>query len=199
MSASSLAAAGRAVDAARLKTIVAAGLTAGGLGLFGFGVAHALLITPIWSQVFAGIPFVVLGGVALAWAFDQLPTAVRNRGLISGVQCGGVMMATLAPATMVDTALRIAAVRRADTAETVVALALTAATGAVVGWLWTRQARGSVAFATAALALIVTAHGPLPVAQSAKGLWLSLAIAPVTLLAGVATAAAYERFRVDAL
>jgi hypothetical protein len=37
----------------------------------------------------------------------------------------------------------------------------------------------------------------LPMAQSAKGLWLSLAIAPVTLLAGVVIAALHERLRVD--
>jgi hypothetical protein len=181
----------------RLKTIGVTGLTAGGLSLIGFGVAHAVLITPIWSQLLAGTPFVILAGIALAWAFDHLPPTVRNRGRLSGVQFGAVMMATLLPATTLDTALRISGLRRADAVEAVVALAFATATGAAAGWIWTRQARGSVAFGAAALALLMTTHGPLPVAQSAKGLWLSLAIASITLLAGVVTAAAHKRFRAD--
>lgn len=152
---------------------------------------------PIWSQLLGGVPFVMIAGIALAWAFDHLPATVRNRGLISGVQFGGVMMATLGPATTLDTVLRIAGLRRADTAETAAALALVTATGAAAGWIWTRQPRAAVAFGAAALALLMTTHGPLPIAQSSKGLWLSLAIAPVTLLAGAVIAAAHERFRVD--
>jgi len=197
MCASSLAADLRPFDAARLKGIGITGLAAAGLGLLGFGVAHALLITPIWSQLLLGVPFVMVAGVALAFAFDQLPATVRNRGLISGVQFGAVMMATLGPATMLDTALRIAGLRRADAVETAAALVLSAISGTAAGWLWTRHARNAVAFAAAALALLTTTHGPLPIAQSPRGLWLSLAIAPVTLLAGAVIAVAHPRFRVD--
>ncbi len=197
MGAPSLAVDVRRFDAARLKTIGLTGLAAAGLGLLGFGVAHALLIKPIWSRLLGGVPFVMVAGIALAWAFDHLPATVRNRGLISGVQFGGVMIATLGPSTTLDTLLRIAGLRRADTAETAAALALATATGAAAGWIWTRQPRTGVAFGAAALALLMTTHGPLPIAQSPKGLWLSLAIAPVTLLAGAVIAAAHERFRMD--
>jgi hypothetical protein len=197
MCAPSLAADVRPFAAARLKTVSVTGLAAAAVGLVGFGVAHALLIKPIWSQLLGGVPLVVVAGIGMAWAFDQLPATVRNRGLISGVQFGGVMMATLGPATTLDTVLRIAGLRRADTAETAAALALTTATGAAAGWIWTRQPRPAVAFCAAALALLMTTHGPLPIAQSPKGLWLSLAIAPVTLLAGAVIAAAHDRFRAD--
>jgi hypothetical protein len=197
MGASSLAADVRRFDAARLKTIGVTGLAAAGVGLLGFGIAHALLIIPIWTRLLSGMPFVMVTGVALALAFDQLPATVRTRGLISGVQFGTVMIATLVPATTLDTVLRIAGLRRADTVETAAALALSTATGAAAGWIWTRQPRDAVAFGVAALALLTTTHGPLPMAQSAKGLWLSLAIAPVTLLAGVVIAALHERLRVD--
>jgi len=197
MCAPSLAADVRPFAAARLKTVCITGLAAAGVGLLGFGVAHALLIKPIWSQLLGGVPFVMVAGITLAWAFDQLPATVRNRGLISGVQFGGVMMATLGPSTTLDTLLRISGLRRADTAETAAALALATATGAAAGLIWTRQPRTAVAFGVAALALLTTTHGPLPIAQSPKGLRLSLAIAPVTLLAGAVIAAAHERFRVD--
>jgi hypothetical protein len=40
----------------------------------------------------------------------------------------------------------------------------------------------------AAVALIVATHGPLPLAQSVQGLWLSIAIAPIVLLACMAIA-----------
>jgi hypothetical protein len=197
MCAPSLAADVRPFAAARLKTVCITGLAAAGVGLLGFGVAHALLIKPIWSQLLRGVQFVMVAGIALAWAFDHLPATVRNRGLISGVQFGGVMMATLGPSTTLDTLLRINGLRRADTAETAAALALATATGAAAGLIWTRQPRTAVAFGVAALALLMTTHGPLPIAQSPKGLRLSLAIAPVTWLAGAVIAAAHERFRVD--
>jgi hypothetical protein len=197
MCASSLAANVRPFDTARLKAIGGAGLAAASVGLLGFGVAHALLITPIWSQLLGGMPFVVIGGIALACGFDHLPATVRNRGLRSGVQFGAVMIGTLVPATSLDAALRIAGLRRADAVETAIALALAAATGAAAGWIWTRQPRGAVAFGAAALGLFVTTHGPLPIAQSPKGLWLSLAIAPVIVLGCVVIAAAHQRLQVD--
>src|SRR2546426_1044099 len=58
--------------------------------------------------------------------------------------------------------------------------------------IWTRLL-GGVPFAVGAglalaLALMFVSAGPLPVAQSIRGAWLSLAIAPICLVAGAALA-----------
>ena len=169
--------------------ILLSGLATATLALLGFGVAHALIITPIWAQLLRGAPFATIGGLALAWAFDRAagpgpPTITR------GLQFGAAMVLALVPATANDTALRVAGLRRADAFETIGALSLAAACGAGAGWFWTRSGRGAVAFAGGAVGLMVATAGPLPVGQSPKGMSLSIAIIAICLAAGIVLAVA---------
>jgi hypothetical protein len=119
---------------------------------------------------------------------------VRGRQTVaSGVWFGGVMFLTMAPASALEAALRLTGLRGGFFDETA-AVMLAVASGTGAGWLTTRNRRASFAFAVAALLLMLASAGPLPVAQSMRGAWLSLAIAPVCLVSGAVIAAVHARF-----
>jgi len=67
-------------------------------------------------------------------------------------------------------------------------VALFGVSGYVVGWLLSRQRSVAVVFAVAALALMAVAGGPLPVARSARGLWISVGVGCIASAAGAAIA-----------
>ncbi len=172
----------------RIVGITASGLGVALVGLTAFGLAHALIIVPIWTRLLGGVPFAVGAGLALAWAFDELARHRGSQSIASGVQFGAVMFLTLIPATALEAAMRWFGLRTLDWAEVIPAVALALLSGAAVGWCLTRRRDTSIAFAVAALALMFVSAGPLPVAQSIRGAWLSLAIAPICLVAGAALA-----------
>jgi hypothetical protein len=68
--------------------------------------------------------------------------------------------------------------------------------------IWTRLVGGlpfalaaDVAFAAAAsLTMMLASGGPLPLTQSARGLWLALAFLPICIAGGIVTAAVHARF-----
>lgn len=176
----------------RVARLIATGVAVAVAGLVGFAVAHAFLIVPIWTQLLGGVPFVLVAGVALAWAFDELVRVRGSQSLASGVQFGALMFVTMLPATAFEAALRLTGVR-GDLLEVAAAVTLAVGSGATAGWLLTRQRRASLAFAVATLMLTLASAGPLPVAQSARGVWLSLAIAPICLVSGAVLAAVRAR------
>lgn len=189
--------------------IVSSGLAAALAGLAAFGLAHALIIAPIWTRLAGGIPFVLGAGLAFAWAFDvwcstpDTPAAPdppdprphrRSESLASGVQFGAVMFFTLLPGAAFEAALRLNGLRTGDWAEAIAAVTLAVLAGAGSGWLLTLRWDAALAFAVAALALMFASAGPLPVAQSVRGAWLSLAIAPICLFTGAMIAVIRARF-----
>jgi hypothetical protein len=160
------------------------------VGLLGFGIAHALLILPIWTQLVRGLPFALVAGTTFAWAYDASHRVRWSRSLMDGVQFGAVMALTLVPATLADAALRLGGVRMQDSmGGAALAVALAIASGAAAGWLLTRRPDASSAFAVATFAMTLAAGGPLPVAQSVRGVWLSLAFVPICLAGGITVAA----------
>jgi hypothetical protein len=177
--------------------IVSSGLAAAFVALAAFGLAHALLIAPIWTRLAGGVPFVLGAGFAFAWAFDILARHRRSESLASGVQFGAVMFFTLLPGAAFEAALRLNGLRTGDWAEAIAAVTLAVLTGAGSGWLLTLRWDAALAFAVAALALMFASAGPLPFAQSVRGAWLSVAIAPICLLAGAMLAIIRARFHVQ--
>ena len=186
----------------RTARIAVSGLGIALLGLAAFGLAHALIIVPIWTRLVGGAPFAAGAGVALAWAFEVLALHRRNQSIGAGVQFGAVMYVTLLPATAFEAAMRWTGLRALDWTDVIPAVALALLSGAVAGRLLTQdRPEGShysrtdgprreavIAFAVAALALMFASAGPLPVARSVRGARLSLAIAPICLVAGAALA-----------
>ena len=49
-----------------LRAAALTGPVAAIAALAGFGLAHALIITPIWAQLLRGLPFALIGGIGLA-------------------------------------------------------------------------------------------------------------------------------------
>jgi hypothetical protein len=197
----------------RAAAVALSGLGIALVALTGFGLAHALIIIPIWTRLVGGVPFAALAGIALAWAFDVLAQQRASASIGTGVQFGAVMYLTLLPATAFETAMRWAGLRTLDWTETIPAVALSLVSGAIAGRLLTGEGRHEglryasrphearreplIAFAVAALALMFASAGPLPVAQSTRGAWLSLAIAPICLAAGAALAFLQAQLRIQ--
>jgi len=90
----------------RIVGVTASGLGVALVGLTAFGLAHALIIVPIWTRLLGGVPFAVGAGLALAWAFDELARHRGSQSIASGVQFGAVMFLTLIPATALEAAMR---------------------------------------------------------------------------------------------
>jgi hypothetical protein len=170
----------------RTGRIVLSGLAVAAAGVAAFGLAHALIIVPIWTRLFGGIPFAIAAGIALAWAFETLSEHRGSQSIRSGVQFGAVMYATLLPAAALDSAMRWAGIRTFEWTEVTLAVTLAVLSGAAAGRWMTGRREGSIPFAVAALALTFVSAGPLPVSQSIRGAWLSFAIAPICLIAGAA-------------
>jgi hypothetical protein len=80
--------------------IVLSGLAVALIGLTAFGLAHALIIIPIWTRLLGGIPFAIGAGIALAWAFDALVQHRGSQTIVSGVQFGGIMYLTRSSASL---------------------------------------------------------------------------------------------------
>jgi uncharacterized protein (TIGR03382 family) len=100
------------------------------------------------------------------------------------------MFGTLLPSTAVDAVMRAYGLRLGDTTAGMIGgVALFAVSGFGVGWLLSRRRSVAVVFALAALALMAVAGGPLPVARSARGLWISVGVGCIVLAAGAAIAA----------
>ena len=177
------------VNHRRPATVLLTGAGVGGLGLLGFGIAHALLILPIWARLLRGLPFALVAGVTFAWAHDASDRVRRSQSLMHGVQFGASMVAALVPATLVDAGGRTTGVRTQDgMAGASLAVAVAIASGAASGWLLTRQRDASWAFALATVTMTLAAGGPLPIAQSVRGVWLSLAFVPICLAGGIVSA-----------
>jgi hypothetical protein len=181
----------------RIASIAFSGLGVALVAVTAFGLAHAIIIVPIWTRLLGGVPFAGAAGVALAWAFDALTRHRGSQSVVSGVQFGAVMYVTLLPATALEAVMRWAGLRTLDWTEVIPAVMVAMLSGGAAGWLLTRRGRPDrlrdeprahavLAFSVAALTLMFASAGPLPVAQSVRGAWLSLAVAPICLVAGAA-------------
>ena len=95
----------------------------------------------------------------------------------------------MVPGTVVAATLRIRGIRIGDSADVALSVALALLSGAAAGWMVTRQRRSAFVFASSAVVFMLAAHGPLPVAQSARGAWLALAFVPICLAGGMLVAA----------
>lgn len=169
----------------RLAPVLIPGIAVGLLAVLAFGTVHAWVIVPIWSQLADGIPAGMLTATAMAWAFDGVARARGRETFVHGLGFGVYTFATLLPATAIDAAMRINDMRLGDTTlGTVGGAALFAVSGLVVGWISSRQRSTAVVLAIAALALMVVAGGPLPVVRSARGAWLTIGVACITMAAG---------------
>jgi len=155
------------------------------MGLFGvalFGAIHAAIIVPIWTRLGGGIPFGVVAGIAIGWAFYELQ-AQLNVGVIGALAFGFLLWTTLIPMTLFGVIVRATGIHGQDDAwEVAVELVLTFGTGAITGRLISGRWRAALALGTASLALTLAQAGPIPVMNSGRAASLFAALAAVYLL-----------------
>jgi hypothetical protein len=174
----------------RLAPTLIPGIAVSIFAVLAFGTVHAWLIVPIWSRLAGGLPVALLGGLALAWAFDRVANIRGWQSPAHGLLFGVYMFGTLMPATAVDAALRLNGMRLGDTTPGMVGgVALFALAGFVAGWVLSRDRSTALVYAAAALALMVVAGGPLPIVRSPRAAGLSLGVAGIVAVAGGAIAA----------
>jgi hypothetical protein len=169
----------------RIARMLLAGAAAAGTGFIGFVAVHSLLIAPIWDRSLRGMPFALVAGVGLAWAFDAQERNAESGTIRAGLRFGATMFATLVPATLFANALRIAGFHPNDWPGVAFATAIAAASGATAGHLRGGRARET---AVATIALTVAMAGQIPVVNSPRAAWLFAAFLPICLAAGIALA-----------
>jgi hypothetical protein len=176
-----------------LKITLIAGTISGVIGLFGFGVIHAIIIVPIWWRLFGGLPAALAGGALLGWALFEARAADRlTRRLFSGLLFGVLLWLMLIPMTAVGNALRIYARngggRLPESLEIALDCLLALLSGALAGWLIGRRWRVALAFAAATLALALAMGGPIAVTNSARAAWLFVGFLGVFEIVGLTLA-----------
>jgi hypothetical protein len=172
----------------RLAAFLIAGAAIGLLGVVLFGVVHALIIVPIWRRLFGGIPFAVVGGIAMGWALYELQATSRlGEGASSGLVFGFLVWLTFLPMTAFTVFVRAAGLHSTEGYwEITVELLLASGTGAILGRLFSRQCRTAIAMGIAILAVALAQAGPIPVMNSARAAWLFAALGLVYPTCGLA-------------
>jgi hypothetical protein len=174
MSASLLPDNNRLAATSILLPSLAAGIFTALVGTAAFGIAHAVIIGPIWESIPGGIPFALTGGLAMGWAFSELhardKVSLTYRG---GLGFGLIIWLMLIPMTAFGVLLRESGMREAmGDLEVVAESAIAFLTGALVGWLLTHAWRPALAVGTAMLFLTFVMGGPIAVMKTAHGAYL---------------------------
>lgn len=160
--------------------------------MLSFMAIHSALIAPIWTRAANGLPLAMIGGIAIAAAFDRVAPA-RRPTILDGGRFGALMFATLIPATAFSNALRVAGLEANGWPGVVGSLAIAAVSGAAVGSRLTRRRDGALVLAGATAALVVAMAGPVPVVNGPRAAWLFIGFLPVCIGAGAAVAAVRRR------
>ncbi len=158
------------------------------LGVALFGAIHAAIIVPIWRRLAGGIPFGVVAGLAIGWAFYELRGPARLKaGVIGALAFGFLLWATLLPMTLFGVIVRATGIHGTDdTWEVVVELLLTFGTGAAAGRVISGRWRPALALGTASLALTLAQAGPIPVMNSGRAASLFAALAALYFFSVIA-------------
>ena len=161
------------------RRIIAIGVVIGLAGLALFAGLHALVVTPVWSQLLLPIPFVVTIGVSVTWAYHEHATVVAGRvNARDGFRFGVMVWVAALPGTAVANVARVRHVGALPIWAGVLAFILAVAGGALVLGGATRTRRSAIAGIVTALALLAAAAGPLPVLRNGRvaELWFGLLI-----------------------
>jgi len=172
----------------KLSAFLIAGAVIGLLGVVLFGVVHALIIIPIWTRLFGGIPLALPAGLAMGWALHELQAAGRlSKGAFSGLAFGFLLWLTSLPMTAFTVFVRAAGLHSTEgNWEITVEVLLATTTGALLGRLISRQWRPALAMGTASLAMSLAQAGPIPVLNSSRAARLFAALGLIYLACGLA-------------
>ena len=175
--------------------IVAIGCVLGVAGLALFAGLHALVVTPVWTQLLLPIPFVIAIGIGVTWAYHEYVAVVANRvNAYGGLRFGVMVWVAAFPATALANVMRVQQGGTLPVWAGAVSLALAVAGGMLVIGGAARTRRAAVAGALTSVALLAAAAGPLPVLRSGRvaELWLGLLI--LECAGGLILAQLYKRW-----
>lgn len=166
---------------------LAAGLITGLAGVLFFGIAHHILIVPIWDRLGEGIPFALGGGAAMGWLYYELKTAGRiTSRLRDAVLFGVLLWINLIPMTLIASGLRLAGIRsRMGDWDTVSDVTIAFLTTAFACWLWTRSRRLSIVMGLVMIAIVLVMAGPIAIVNSRRAAYLFLAFLIVYPISGI--------------
>ena len=171
-----------------LRAVLIAAIATAVFALALFGAVHAVLLVPIWSRLLSGLPFTLVGALALGWAFTEVASAevLPKNAATAGLTFGFGAWAALLPATALATAFRLTGLHSASPDITsYVELGAAGLTGLLLGLGLRRGWRGLVALSLAAMVLLAVQAGPVPIVNGARALGLFLALAAVYAMSGV--------------
>lgn len=160
-----------------------AGLTAG----FAFALAHAFIITPIWSRMAGGLVFGMIAGASAGWGFAELMPTVSVR---SGLWYGCLLWLSVVPVTLVNAALRANGFAYTHRSLTdVIAVVLAVAGGITLGWLRRHSWRAMLSSGVAAVVVTMAMGGPVPVGRSVRAIEIPFGVLAASLIGGVSVGA----------
>ena len=147
-----------------------------------FGSIHALWIVPIWSRLVGGLPFALVGALALGWAYAECLLARRlpPAPILSGLVFGASAWLALLPATVASTVLRATGIHALHPSWSVVAALGTAGlTGLFIGRRLGGGWRSTLAAGVAVVILLAVQAGPVPILNGWRPTGLLLLLAPL--------------------
>jgi hypothetical protein len=158
------------------------------IGVALFGTLHAIVIVPIWGRLLGGLPFALVAAAGMTWFFAALRRAERIRSdWRHTLAFGALLWISVLPTTAVGLISRISGFhRRFDTLDTIVALAVAAATGVLLAYIFRLPFHLRIASAALVVALVLAMAGPIPVANGMRPILLWLGFLPLYLLASIA-------------
>lgn len=148
-----------------VEAALLAGALAGVTGLLAFLIVHALWIRPIWFILPIGLIIAGLGGVAVGWAYAEMPARLPGL-LLNALAVMVITWLVLAPALVLaelrEPVFSLAGERLAPVSKIVTLFVLellltSALMGGGVGWLLGHTPRAALAMA---LAAFIFALGP---------------------------------------
>ena len=179
-----------------VRSAILAGAIAGLAAGLMFAIAHAFIITPIWSRMVGGLLFGVIAGAVAGWAFAELMPAVNVK---SGLLYGFLLWISVVPVTLTNAALRANgfAFEHRDLTDAI-AVVLAALGGFVLAWLRRRTWRAMLSSALAAVVVTMAMGGPVPVGRSVRAVEILFGVLMASIVGGLVVGALAPRLRARA-
>jgi hypothetical protein len=166
-----------------------------------FGTIHSIVIVPIWSRLIRGLPFALVLGLAVTWAYHEYRKSASPPPAVgAGLRFGALIWLAGLPATALGFGMRLTQDHGpvpwwVDGAT----IGLAALGGGALLWGLTRTRRGTIAGAIALGVLSAPNGGPMPIEDLSRGFGLPAGFLVVEAVGGAVLALLYARLVAPAM